>query len=69
LQVIDTVTGQSSFPTIVDPKLFALGPDGTELLTVTGGQTRLERPGAEPIPLSIGGQTFRRELVGVALTS
>ena len=68
LQVIDTVTGQSSFPTIVDPKLFALGPDGTELLTVTGGQTRLERPGADPIPLSLGGRTFRRELVGVALT-
>jgi hypothetical protein len=68
LQVIDTVTGQSSFPTIVDPKLFALGPDGTELITVTGGQARLERPGADPIPLSLGGQTFRRELVGVALT-
>ena len=69
LQVIDTVTGKSSYPTIVDPKLFALSPDGTELLTVTGGQARLERPGADPIPLTIGGETFRRELVGVALTA
>jgi hypothetical protein len=69
LRVIDTVTGQSSYPTIIDPKLFALSPDGTELLTVTGGQTHLERPGADPIPLSIGGETFRRELVGVALTA
>ena len=39
-----------------------------ELLAVTGGQARLERPGADPVPLSIGGQSFRRELVGVALT-
>jgi len=68
LQVIDTATGQPSFPIIVDPKLFALGPDGTELMAVTGGQARLERPGTDPVPLSIGGQTFRRELVGVALT-
>ena len=68
LEVIDTVTGQPSMPTIVDPKLFALGPDGTALLVVTGGQARLERSGADPVPLSIGGQSFRRELVGVALT-
>lgn len=68
LQVIDTLTGKTSFPPIVDPKLFALGPDGTELLVVTGGQPRLERPDADPVPLSIGGRSFRRELVGVALT-
>jgi hypothetical protein len=68
LQVIDTVTGRPSFPAGDNPKLFALGPDGSDLLTVTGGQTRLERPGAAPIPLTIGGETFRRELVGVALT-
>ena len=66
--MIDTASGKSSFPTTLDPRLFALSPDGTEALTLGVGQARLVRPGADPVPLEIGGDSFRRGLVGVALT-